>query len=636
MTVTNTKYKDLVATDAVAVTFPFTFKCTNPNWVECFLATVPATKPVEVTNFTVALHPDQEVQAGGTVTFAAAPATGTLAIVRGVALTQLVNYMPFGPFPSEAHEGAMDKLTYQQQLTLGERTRVLQYGYVTDFEGPVDIVLEPFNQVDEFLYWKEDGSIGSALLLDFGIVDKTYVDNADLVLQNQINLIEPRVTQNEVDIASNDVELADHEARITSNTGRITQNEADIASNDTELADHETRISSNTGRIAQNEADIASNDVDIAALQTDKVDKTVQVISDDSEIVEVVNPSLADNVNLVIKTNIPNATIKLDEFGLVPQGNLPPTGGLKIFGLWDASSGNNPTDTRPDALPYQSGDTYITSLAGTIPLIDPDTGLEVPTPLIQGDLIIYVQNYDATVKGWVKGANVDTGSVVAGSVVFTPYQGIVEDNVQDGMQGLEDRKFDKTGGAVSGPMTVEGLDVKASIDTNTAGIAANLLSIQGNASRLTATEGATATNASGIADNVSRLTATEAATATNATGIAANLASIQSHASRLTSTEALTATNSAKPYVTSSGSNANGSYRVWSDGLRECWHVTPSISGLGTWTYPVPFAGIPTILLTGYLDSNTTKAAWVRIPTVGSTTLYTNSPCQVFCYAKGY
>ena len=56
--------------------------------------------------------------AGGTVTFATAPAAGRLVtILRVVPLTQEVDYQPYDAFPAETHEGALDKLTkITQQL----------------------------------------------------------------------------------------------------------------------------------------------------------------------------------------------------------------------------------------------------------------------------------------------------------------------------------------------------------------------------------------------------------------------------------------------------------------------------------------------------------------------------------------
>jgi hypothetical protein len=50
--------------------------------------------------------------AGGNVVFGTAPATGnTVFIRRSLPLTQETNFVPNDPFPAEAHEDALDKLT---------------------------------------------------------------------------------------------------------------------------------------------------------------------------------------------------------------------------------------------------------------------------------------------------------------------------------------------------------------------------------------------------------------------------------------------------------------------------------------------------------------------------------------------
>lgn len=55
-------------------------------------------------------------QAGGSITCAAAPASGeSLVIYRDPAVTQLVDYQPNDPFPAATHETALDKLTMISQ-----------------------------------------------------------------------------------------------------------------------------------------------------------------------------------------------------------------------------------------------------------------------------------------------------------------------------------------------------------------------------------------------------------------------------------------------------------------------------------------------------------------------------------------
>lgn len=414
MTVTNTKYKDLVVSGGSVVEFPFTFKVTNPEWVKCFLAVTAGEAPVEVTNFTTTLYPDQEVQEGGTVTFAAAPASGTIAIVRVVPATQELDYTAYGAFPAESHERALDKVTFQQQLTAGEKLRFVKYGYVTDFDAPADVTIEKFESVGTYLYWKSDGSIGSHTLDEGGFVNQVYVDNADAIIHARIDVNTSRITVVEQVAEGNTLDVA-------ALTSRVVVNE-------TARDDHETRIGTNE-----------------ASLQG-KASNATAIISTDSDIIQVTNPTLANDITLTIKANLPNGMAKLDPFGLVPIANLPPTGGLIIIGMWDASTGNNPTDTDPEGQPFSSGDTYLINTAGNIPLIDPVGGGYIGTDVVVGDMITYVLDHNQVIVGWNKGANVDSGTVAAVNVSFTQYQGITETNAQAATQGLEDRTVKLNGG----------------------------------------------------------------------------------------------------------------------------------------------------------------------------------------------
>ena len=183
MTVTNTKYKDLVVSGSSVVEFPFTFKVTNTEWVKCYLAVTAGAAPVEVTNFAVTLYPDQETQEGGIVTFVDAPAAGTVAIVRVVPATQELDYTAYGAFPADSHERALDKVTFQQQLTAGEKQRFVKYGYVTDFEGTTDVTLEKYIVAGWYLRWGGEGEIESYDL-------KGYVDQNDTEIRGRVANLE--------------------------------------------------------------------------------------------------------------------------------------------------------------------------------------------------------------------------------------------------------------------------------------------------------------------------------------------------------------------------------------------------------------------------------------------------------------
>ena len=64
---------------------------------------------------------------GGDVTFDVAPDDGvTVTLQRVVPLTQLIDYLPYDPFPAETHEAGLDKLTQQVQQVSDEIDRAIK------------------------------------------------------------------------------------------------------------------------------------------------------------------------------------------------------------------------------------------------------------------------------------------------------------------------------------------------------------------------------------------------------------------------------------------------------------------------------------------------------------------------------
>lgn len=74
----------------------------------------------QVTGWTINGLGDQN---GGTVTFYTAPGNGVVIDLRRIVpLTQETNYTPYGAFPAESHELALDKLTMAIQQVNGKVT----------------------------------------------------------------------------------------------------------------------------------------------------------------------------------------------------------------------------------------------------------------------------------------------------------------------------------------------------------------------------------------------------------------------------------------------------------------------------------------------------------------------------------
>ena len=98
-------------------------------------------------------------QSGGDVTFDVAPANDvTVTLQRVVPLTQLVDYIPYDPFPAETHEGALDKLTLELQQVSDEISRAIKADVTTPAGTSYTL---PVPEAGSFLQWNitEDGFI---------------------------------------------------------------------------------------------------------------------------------------------------------------------------------------------------------------------------------------------------------------------------------------------------------------------------------------------------------------------------------------------------------------------------------------------------------------------------------------------
>lgn len=93
--------------DGAVVSFVFTYRVDDLAWLTLSYL-------VNFTNIT--LNGDQDVNPGGTILYAVAPPVDQqLTITRNVPQTQGLDYTRYGPFDSESHEDALDKLTMMMQ-----------------------------------------------------------------------------------------------------------------------------------------------------------------------------------------------------------------------------------------------------------------------------------------------------------------------------------------------------------------------------------------------------------------------------------------------------------------------------------------------------------------------------------------
>jgi hypothetical protein len=113
MTISTTRNRIVAVGDGVETVFPYDFLVLDATHMEVYV-----NDEVVAAGFTVN---SVGTPAGGTVTFSTAPLV-TLSVVlrRVIPLTQLTDYTPYGPFPADTHEAALDLLTMAcQQLADG-------------------------------------------------------------------------------------------------------------------------------------------------------------------------------------------------------------------------------------------------------------------------------------------------------------------------------------------------------------------------------------------------------------------------------------------------------------------------------------------------------------------------------------
>ncbi len=140
MTVSTTTTKNSASGNGSTTSFTYSFVITAASELKVFIrtnATGVETLKTDGTHYNVA---GVGSASGGTVTFTSGniPASGeTVVLLRDTPLTQGTDYVENDPFPSSAHEAALDKLTHQIQELQEEVDRSLKASKtVTDLTTP--------------------------------------------------------------------------------------------------------------------------------------------------------------------------------------------------------------------------------------------------------------------------------------------------------------------------------------------------------------------------------------------------------------------------------------------------------------------------------------------------------------------
>lgn len=142
MTVSSTTTKNSYSGDGSTTVFSYTFKIFDEDDIAVILrddTTGTETTQTITTHYSVSGVGNA---GGGNITFVTAPASGkTVVLLRATPLTQLTDYTPNDPFPAEAHEDALDKLTFMVQEIneeLGRTFKVSQTNTIATAEFTQD------------------------------------------------------------------------------------------------------------------------------------------------------------------------------------------------------------------------------------------------------------------------------------------------------------------------------------------------------------------------------------------------------------------------------------------------------------------------------------------------------------------
>lgn len=171
----------------------------------------------------------------------------------------------------------------------------------------------------------------------------------------------------------------------------------------------------------------------IKALPDEEGPTTVSNIdSNDTNMISIDNTNPAVPV-LDIHSNVAYGTVKLDQGSKIPISLLP-AGVQTLLGLFDASSGLNPSEAYPTT-DFSTGDSYMVSVDGTITILD-TAGVEGEVAVEVGWTLIYIENSVSNPDGWYYSVPSST-TAVASEVALIPVGAVTAADVQNGIGQLD-------------------------------------------------------------------------------------------------------------------------------------------------------------------------------------------------------
>jgi hypothetical protein len=182
------------------------------------------------------------------------------------------------------------------------------------------------------------------------------------------------------------------------------------------------------------QAAIAETDAGWRAADLLLVPKSTGISSGDTNAFTVSQPTLAQDILLSPRTNVPLGLVKLDATGKIPPA-LQQALGVTLKGTWGP-----PTNGATPPGSGTQGDMYIFDANGNMTLLESVNTTPHTVPVVINDYMVYSST---GVAGWYYVHNAQQQNIAAAAVSFAPAGTLVSSNVQSAIQELDNSISDR-------------------------------------------------------------------------------------------------------------------------------------------------------------------------------------------------
>ena len=240
---------------------------------------------LQETGFSVTANQDNQ---GGTVKLVVTPVADTnVRIVRETPYTQEMDYPPYGPFPAESHEGALDKLTMLVQQARDGIEEILATGFVNTGEWEPNTAYKTMNVTiygGDYYTAKENFVSGQTF-------DPT---NWNLVLDfSSVYDLAAQAAQSEANARESELNAKESETNAAVSEQNAAQSEASSAVSENNAANCSAAALGYADR-AEAAADEAENTVS-SGIRTDAIAQDYFTATDGQTTFTLSEPVAADN-----------------------------------------------------------------------------------------------------------------------------------------------------------------------------------------------------------------------------------------------------------------------------------------------------------------------------------------------------